>query len=184
MGGFLFLFIFIMYMNNNLLNETFNKHLNLLRSRLKLDEGEMESSPSTVSKNQYSEKYTKIREYAMKLLADKSFYYERPEGRLQLIHKIKSHFRSFYHSSGVQDLKDKELLDILDYVLSDDEQWVTAKDTRQSDYDNDGRNMRDYTRNYSSRTRAMPPNPEKFSEFPGRGRQNLEPQSMYPWDRE
>ena len=182
MGGFLFLFIFIMYMNNNLLNETFNKHLNLLRSRLKLDEGEMESSPSTVSKNQYSEKYTKIREYAMKLLADKSFYYERPEGRLQLIHKIKSHFRSFYHSSGVQDLKDKELLDILDYVLSDDEEWVTAKDTRLgSDYANDKR-MRDYVRNYSSRTRAMPPNPEKFSEFPGSGRQNLEPQSM--WDRE
>lgn len=168
-----------MYMNNNLLNETFNKHLNLLRSRLKLDESEMESSPSTVSKNQYSDKYTKIREYAMKLLADKSFYYERPEGRLQLIHKIKSYFRNFYHSLGVQYLKDKELLDILDYVLSDDEEWVTAKDTRLgSDYAN-----RDYTRNYSSKTRAMPPNPEKFSEFPDGGRQNLEPHP-YPWNSE
>ena len=173
-----------MYMNNNLLNETFNKHLNLLRSRLKLDEGEMESSPSTVSKNKYSDKYTKIREYAMKLLADKSFYYERPEGRLQLIHKIKSYFRSFYHSLGVQDLKDKELLDILDYVLSDDEEWVTAKDTRHgSDYANFIRNRMGWS-NYSSRTRAMPPNPEKFSEFPVGGRQKLEPHPMYPWDHE
>ena len=47
-------------MNNNLINETFNKHLNLLRNKLKLTEGEMDSPPLTSSKKKFdSENYNK-----------------------------------------------------------------------------------------------------------------------------
>lgn len=156
-------------MNNNLINETFNKHLNLLRNKLKLTEGEMDSSLSMTSKKKFdSEKYNKIGEYAKELLAKKSFYYEIPEGRLQLIHKIKSHFKDFYHNWGVQHMKDKELMGILDYIFSDDEQWVTAKDTRETDFP--ARSSR-----ISTMARAMPPNPEKFAEFPSGLRKYMEP---------
>ena len=75
---------------------------------MKLTEGEMDSPPLTSSKKKFdSEKYNKIGEYAKELLAKKSFYYEIPEGRLQLIHKIKSHFKNFYHNWDVQHMKDK-----------------------------------------------------------------------------
>jgi hypothetical protein len=89
----------------------------------------------------------------------KSFYYEIPEGRLQLIHKIKSHFNNFYHNLGVQYMKDKELMGILDYIFSDDEQWVTAKIPEKL--------ILLHIR-ISTRARAMPPNPEKFAEIPKR----------------
>jgi hypothetical protein len=159
-------------MNNNLINETFNKHLNFLRNKLKLTEGEMDSSPSMTSKKKFdSEKYNKIGEYAKELLAKKSFYYEIPEGRLQLIHKIKSHFNNFYHNLGVQYMKDKELMGILDYIFSDDEQWVTAKDTRETDFPDFLR----HSSRISTMARAMPPNPEKFAEFPSGLRKYMEP---------
>jgi hypothetical protein len=159
-------------MNNNLINETFNKHLNLLRNKLKLTEGEMDSPPLASSKKKFdSEKYNKIGEYAKELLDKKSFYYEIPEGRLQLIHKIKSHFKDFYHNWGVQHMKDKDLMGILDYIFSDDEQWVTAKDTRETDFPDFLR----HSSRISTRARAMPPNPEKFAEFPSVLRKYMEP---------
>lgn len=156
-------------MNNNLINETFNKHLNLLRNKLKLTESEMDSPPLASSKKKFdSEKYNKIGEYAKELLDKKSFYYEIPEGRLQLIHKIKSHFKDFYHNWGVQHMKDKDLMGILDYIFSDDEQWVTAKDTRETDF-------LGYSNRISTMAKAMPPNPEKFAEFPSGLRKYMEP---------
>ena len=63
-------------------------------------------------------------------------------------------------------MKDKELMGILDYIFSDDEQWVTAKDTRETDF---------IAHRISTRARAMPPNPEKFAEFPSVLRKYMEP---------
>ena len=165
-GNNLFLFIFMMYMNNNLLNETFSKHLNLLRSRLKLDEGDIDSPPmySQLKKQNIEKMVEPVGKYARELLAKKSFYYELPEGRLQLVQNIKKHFGNFYHNLGVQDLTDRELLDVLNDILSDDEKWVTSKDSR----------LTGMTGGYTSRTRAMPPNPETFGEFPRGSRQSLE----------
>ncbi len=145
-------YIFIIYMNNNLLNETFNKHLNLLRNRLKLNESENEF---------ISERYRKISEYARELLAKKPFYYQNPDGRYQLIDKIKSYFKNFHHNLDVHHFSNKELMTILNDVLSDDEQWVTAKDTRETDY------VSSYpTSKISSMKSKMPAGPEKFAEFP------------------
>jgi hypothetical protein len=65
-------------------------------------------------------------------------------------------------------MKDKDLMGILDYIFSDDEQWVTAKDTRETDFPA-------HSSRISTRARAMPPNPEKFAEFPSVLRKYMEP---------